>query len=85
MIEKQVREEWSYAARKTKTGQANAYRSSFSIISVLLARIFAPRGSLISYGGKEPNWMRQRYWELFKSCFEAVESQTQDADAAALE
>lgn len=41
--------------------------------------------SFILYRGKKSNWMRQRYWELFKSCFEAVESQTYEADAAALE
>lgn len=55
----------------------------FSLFHLIRANL--PLGSLILYRGKGSNWMRQRYWELFKSCFEAVESQTYEADAAALE
>lgn len=55
----------------------------FSLFHLIRANLLL--GSLILYRGKDSNWMRQRYWELFKSCSEAVESQTYEADVAALE
>lgn len=55
----------------------------FSLFHLIRANLLL--ASFILYRGKKSNWMRQRYWELFKSCFEAVESQTYEADAAALE